>query len=96
MILPYRSSGTTTAVCQARFQKVSMVRLMGSVRRMARPEILVMVGMEEFQVLLIFPKYKARALVSMTKVAECREECAVECVEECAVDSAMECAEEWN
>ena len=77
-----------------------MVRLMGSVRRMARREILVMVGMEEFQVLLIFPKYKARALVSMTKVAECTEEYAVECVVECAedsaVDSAMECAEEWN
>ena len=75
MILPYRSSGTTTAVCQARLQKVPMVRLMGSVRRMARREILVMVGMEEFQVLLIFPKYKARALVTMTKVAECTEEC---------------------
>ena len=55
---------------------------------MARREILVMVGMEEFQVLLMFPKYKARALVSMTKVAEC--------VEDCAVDCAMECAEEWN
>ena len=63
---------------------------------MAHQEVLVMVGMKEFQVLLTFPKYKSRALVSMTKVAEYTEECAVECVEECAVDCAMDCAEEWG
>ena len=61
---------------------------------MARREVLVMVGMKEFQVLLMFPGYKALALVSMTKVAECAEECAVECVEECAVECTVKCAEE--
>ena len=67
---------TTTAVCQARLQKVPMVRLMASVRRMARREVLVIVAMKEFQVLLMFPGYMALALVSMTKprVAECAEQ----------------------
>ena len=56
-----------------------MVRLVGSVRRMARREVLVMVGMKEFQVLLMFPGSKVLALVSMTKVAECAEEYVEEC-----------------
>ena len=37
-------------------------------------------GMQkEFQVILMFPGYKALALVSMTKVAECAEEYVEEC-----------------